>query len=296
MEQITSHPLYKKMDSFEVISETFRGYFKHFVPLISASILANLVIHLVVFALGLQKGFMVHPSHYPVVNNLGDLVLGSFIILFVALFVYSFVFSFMANYIFQVPRPSQLSAKAILRDTLYKHFGRVLVVMVLVSIITSLAFVFGVIVLIIGSLVAFLYFGTVFSSFGGIIVAEQRSSLDVMGRCFNLSHKDFWEALGAFVLFLLSLLVISVILGILSLLPQMFYFIGEALSGKGVFDIMEGMTLMQTGGYWVTALLNFVFSSLIMPLLPVFSVVLYLKVKYKEDHALPPLPYEKREN
>ena len=153
--------------------------------------------------------------------------------------------------------------------------------LILSAIILIAGIFIGLIAVIVGSLVAVAYLGTVMMSGGAVIVAEEKNAIETIGRIFSLTHKDFWSALGVVVLFVLIMLLISLVLSAIIAIPVIIMFFGN-LNDSG--SILEALNLkMYDLGIWVV-ILNSIVSALTYPLYAILSVVLYFKLKYSEDH------------
>jgi len=159
--------------------------------------------------------------------------------------------------------------------------------LLLSGIIVTLGTVAGIFIFIIGFLIALAYLGTVLFPGAAIVVAEEKNALEAIRRAFVLVHKDFWPTLGAMVLFVIMMILISIVVSALMSVPFVIIFFDNWSETGNIFESFK----MQNYdvGMW-TVLLNSLVSALTYPFYAIFSVVLYFKLKYKEDQESVAIP------
>ncbi|OFX86773.1 MAG: hypothetical protein A2W99_06840 [Bacteroidetes bacterium GWF2_33_16] len=273
------HSLYKQMEVESVISNVFSTYFRNFLPLFIISFVGVFIVQLFIYSTGFYD---VLNDFDPAIveGNLGffmKLILKMMLIMIV---VYGILNAFLINYLFVKDIDSNVSFTSILGDSLRKFSVHMVFFMILTMIIIMVGMIFGVIVFVVGMLLAALYLGSVLISGCSVVVVEQKNAFDAIGRSFSLSHKDFWQSLGSFVLFVLIMILISIVLSAVVAIPVVIMFFDKLGETGSIFEAFN--LKLYDIGIW-SAIINSFVSALIYPLYAIFSLVLYLKLKYIED-------------
>ena len=201
----------------------------------------------------------------------------SFLILLVMIVGYTFLHLFITSLLLQQESPPEKNHSTIFTESVSKYYLQLLGATILTSIIIFLGATIGVFFLIIGSLVAFVYLGTVFSPIVPLVIIEDVKPLDAISRCFKLVHSDFWKTVGYVVLIFLLYMVFSMIISALTMAP----FAGN------FFDVLkdpaaagEAANLMNNPAQLI---LGSIGSAVLMPMIPIFSLLIYLSLKHQED-------------
>jgi len=162
----------------------------------------------------------------------------------------------------------------------WRYFLPVLVASILAGLIFFVGSMLGVVVFIIGMLFAMLYFAVVFFPLIPIVITENSGPVDTIVRCFRLIHSDFWKNVGWVLAFLVLYMTASGILSMITMLPNagnFFRVIGNPESAS------TANSFFQSAISPFSLILSSITSAVILPFQPVFSVLLYLKLKHKED-------------
>ena len=282
MENYQNHPLYQPMDFESLFSQTFQIYKKHFGWLFLYSFLGIILISMLFFATDLQETFT-----YDLINNPGQVggLLGKLFFILLVLFIgYSLLYLFIHYFvIYQYVEPDKghltLFGEAIRRFAL-----PYLLIVIIVSIILTLSMIIGFVLLIVGMFAALLYFGTIFLPVTPILIVEKNDPMSTISRCFKLGHLDFWPTLGALLVIYILMSVASMILSSIAIAPFAIDFL-KLLNPNTIVEMMENgesiLSFITPTFVLVTSIVN----AITFPILPIFSVLVYFKLKYKEDQG-----------
>ena len=279
MTDITKHSLYKPMEVDSMLSAIFNIYFKKFLIMFIYSFVAVFIVQMIIYHLGFWDLYTVSDPD-EILRNFPAIFQKMGIISVSSVIIYGLLNTFLVNYLIKSDLEPNINTGDLLAESFRKYSIHMIFFLILSGIILIAGIFIGILALIIGSLVAVVYLGTVMMSGGAIIVAEEKNAIETIGRVFSLTHKDFWSALGVVVLFVLIMILISLVLSAIIAIPFVIMFFGN-LNESG--NILEALNLkMYDLGIWMV-ILNSVVSALTYPLYAILSVVLYFKLKYTED-------------
>ena len=270
------------MEADTVISNVFNLYLKRFVPLFAFSFIGILII----------QTFLYYSGIYELLKNVNPVDIEGNVVYFLKLvikmmvlsiLVYSILNSFLINYIFIKDIDPNATPGSILGDSIRKHAIHMVFFLIIATIILVFGMAFGVVIFVVGMLVAGAYLGTALITGSAVLVVEEKNAFDSIGRSFGLAHKDFWPALGSLVLFILIMILISIIISAIVAIPVVIMFFENWRESGSIFKAFDINS--YDIGVW-TVVLNSIVSALVYPLYSVFSFVLYLKLKYTENQIL----------
>ncbi|MEE4198317.1 MAG: hypothetical protein V2I54_11785, partial [Bacteroidales bacterium] len=112
-------------------------------------------------------------------------------------------------------------------------------------------------------------------------------ALEAIGRTFSLCHKDFWSTLGSMVLFILIMILISIVVSALMSIPFVILFFDQWGETGNIIEALNWQRYDIGVGY---VIINSIVAALVYPLYAIFSVALYLKLKFKEDQDTVVIP------
>jgi hypothetical protein len=267
------------MEVDSVISNVFSLYFKNFFPLVIFSFFGVLIVQFFLYSTGFYE---IMKSFEPtmVEENVGYFMKLILKLMTVSIVVYGIINAVLINYLFAKGVDKDASFGPILGDSLRMHSVHVVFFMILTMIIIMVGMIFGVIVFIIGMFIAALYLGTVLIPGCSVIVVEQKNAFDAIGRSFRLTHTDFWQSLGSFVLFILIMILISLVLSAVVAIPVVIMFFDKLGETGNIFEAFN--VNLYDIGIW-SVLLNSLVSAIVYPLYAAFSLVIYFKLKNTED-------------
>lgn len=158
-----------------------------------------------------------------------------------------------------------------------RYFLPYLVVIVLLALAASIAIVLGVLLLIVGVILAIIYIMTLYLFILPIMMSEDTDIGSTATRTITLAHRNFWSNMGWVSVFLIILIVISVIASGLILLP----FTGSFI--KTIANPGEANELFSMAKNPLFLVLSALAGALTMPLIPLFSCILYFNSKAREE-------------
>ncbi len=280
MEDYKSNKLYKKMDSDTVISETFKQYKEHFISLFMISFITNIILFFPAYYFKLFDHEIYLNQDLSIIKQF---IINVFIFLVIALLIYTLSNAIICNYIYKAGY-KKVSLSNIINESIVKYYLKFLVTIILASIILSFGTGISVIFIFIGIFIALLYLGTVLIPAGSCVIIENLNPFEAINRSFILSHRDFWGALGALLLLVILFIILAIVVSMITLLPFAFEVFAELSKGYNLLDIIQNEELFETKITTVGIFMNIIFSSFTFPIFPIFSVVLYFKLKHKEDN------------
>jgi hypothetical protein len=284
MENYQNHPLYQPMDFEALFTQTFQIYKKHFVYLFLYSFLGIILISMLFFATDLQDSFTYDMLYNP--DQIGSFLGKLFLILLVMFLGYSILYLFIHYFIiYQYAEPEQ-SHFSMFSNALKKFALPYFLLVIIMIIILTLSMTIGFFLLIIGMFVALCYFGTIFLPVTPILIIEKDDPISTLGRCFNLGHLDFWATLGALIVIQILIMVASMILSAITMAPfaiDMF----QLMNPNNVLEMMESGESIFSFITPAFVLVSSIVNAITFPIIPIFAVLVYFKLKYKEDQNVP---------
>jgi len=163
-----------------------------------------------------------------------------------------------------------------------KYFLPVLGATILAGLIFFVGSMLGIVIFIVGVLIAMLFFAVIFFPLIPIVINENSSPGEAIMRCFRLVYSDFWKTVGWVLAFLAIYFAASGILSLITMIPQAGNFlkvIGNPESAN------NAQSLFQSATNPLSLILSSAVSAIILPFQPIFSVLLYLNLKHKEDQT-----------
>jgi hypothetical protein len=280
MPNFSEHPLYGSHNIDSAMGSLWNFYKKHFVILVVTSFIVNLIAQIIMTQvkmndltgltdisqlLDFYKNMMIPLLEVAGVSILFNLILQYYVI-------YSPV----------EDRPNILSSA--LRSM--KYLPAYLILVILFGFMASIALVLGMFIFFVGAIFAIFWAAMVYMFILPVIMAEGTNLGNAISRVFSLSHKEFWKNLGWVALLILIILVFSIVSSALLMIPFTGSFI-KMFSNPG--DVSEVMNFSLNPLYiGLSALL----SSLVTPLMPVFSAILYFNAIAKENKLASVIPEE----
>lgn len=286
MIDIKQHSLYKSMEVDSVLSNIFNIYLKKFLVMFIYSFVAVFIVQMVLYHLGFWELYKVTLSDpNEILNVYPELMRKIGVVSVSSVIMYGVLNAFLMNYLIKSDLDPEIHAWDIFIESVRKYSVHMIFFLILSTLILVAGAFLGIIVLIIGSFLAMIYLGTVLIAGGPIIVAEEKNAIEAIGRTFTLTHKDFWSTLGAVVLFVMVMILISIVMTAIIAIPFVIIFIDNWSESGSIRDLFS--TQLYDIGIW-SVVLNSLVSAVTYPLYAILSVVLYIKLKFKEDEkALP---------
>ncbi len=279
MIDLKKHSLYKPMEADTILSHVFTIYKNKFIPLFLSGFIAFFIIQFLTYNLGITQIYTLSDTE-EMMRELSGLMGKMGILLTGTVIVYGLLNAFFVNLILKSDDEKKLASGELFMESLKKYFIHMIFFLLLSGFILALGTVAGIFIFIIGSFVAIAYLGTVLSPGAAIVIAEEKNALEAISRTFSLTHKNFWPALGATILFVLIMILVSIVVSALMSIPFVIIFFDN---WKETGNLLESLKMQNYDiGIW-TVFFNSLVSALTYPLYAIFSVVLYFKLKYRED-------------
>lgn len=141
----------------------------------------------------------------------------------------------------------------------------------------SFALLLGLVLLFVGALFAGVYVMMLYLFILPIMMVEGPIIAHAIVRTAKLAHRNFWNNIGWTAVFIILLLVVSILLSGLVLLP----FTGSFLSA--VNNPEEASAAMEISSKPIYIILSAVVNAITLPLLPIFSCILYFNGRARES-------------
>ncbi|GEM_PF-965466 len=265
-----------------VFSGTFDIYRRHFGWLFFITFLALLLSLPAVSHYSIGNMSALYDIENNDLSKLAEIYKNAGILVLVSLVIQTFIHLFVVNYVFHKESGSEAGLGTILAQTVGRFLLPGMIVMVIVIMAFTVGTVLGLLALIIGSLFALLFLATVFFPVLPVLVVERTGIFRTIGRSFRLVMNDFWHTLGYILLFLLFYIMASMILSTLTMIPYAGRFIREIFTAMSQpAPDSSGILSFMTNPVYLG--LNSLVSALITPLMPIFSLLIYFRLRYLDD-------------
>lgn len=279
MIDIKQFSFYKRLEFDTSVKGVFRIYLKRFWPLFLISLFGQFILQFIIYKIGFyellnfenQEEMMLSIGQF---SNKFVLISVTYVILF------GILNSFLISYILNKDIQSDLSFNDALFNSLKNNAIHMIFFMIISIILLIGAMSIGVFVFLIGLVFAGLYIGSVLFPGGTLLVVEDKNAIEALAGTFSLVHKDFWNNLGIFIVFLLALLVLT--LGLNSIISVLFDFLypEELIMDKGLAGVLKNSGPELSA--WIL-ISNSVLSALLYPLYATTSVIMYVKLRFQDD-------------
>jgi hypothetical protein len=279
MDQYKNHPFYQEMNIDQLFQNAWEMIKKYYGWLFFYSFILMAVINTLTSSF--LSGYMDDLSRLASdPGQIGPLLGNMFIFLIISVVGNTVLYAFLT--LMLMNQDASKNHMSIFGESLTRFFIPLLVASIIAGLIFMLGAILGIFLLIIGALFAIVYFATIFFPISAIVINEGTDPIQTISRCFKLVHTDFWKSLGWVLLILVIYLVLSFILGAITMLP----------SAGSFFDILNqpeealsSGTLMEGLNSPVQILLNSIANAALFPVFPIFGVLIYLHLKHQEDQV-----------
>ena len=282
MIELEKHKLYERMDTDKVLSNIFSLYFKNFWILVLSSFVAALLIQFAFFQLGFYNlTQLTDPEELlsTIMSMRKELLIGTLIYFL----VYGVLISFLINYLLIRDSNSNMPVKTIFTESLKNHTIHIIFFYMLSIIMLVVGASIGLMLFVIGIVFVSLYLASVLIPCFTIIIAENKNAFEAIHRSFSLVHKDFWSTVVSVITFVLIVIVISIILSALMAIPYVVMFFDKIIESG---NLLGSLNLANYDiGIW-TVVLNSIVAALTYPIYAIFSLILYFKLRYKEENPV----------
>lgn len=271
MEPIENHPLYKAHTIDSAMNSFWDFYKKRFVALFIISFVMGLAMQYMGTFIRIDLGEYQSFDMDEMMNKLGELKWPMIIftivnVLFAVILQYYVLFN---------PLDREFNFLKCAVKSL-RYYIPYLLILVILAIVGSFALFLGLILLFVGALFAVVYIMTLYLFILPIMMVEGPIIAHAIVRTATLAHRNFWNNIGWTAVFIILLLVISILLSGLVLLP----FTGGFLSAVSNPEDASAAIEITTRPLYI--ILSAVVNAITLPLLPVFSSILYFNARARE--------------
>lgn len=273
MDQFNSHPLYRRHNIDSAMSSLWEFYKNKFLSLFLISIVMSLVIQ--------YASTMVNFKELQAITDPLILLekIKVYIVPMLIISLINLLFTTILHYyIIYNPLNSENNIFVSALKSL-KYFIPYLIIMVLLAFAGSIAIVLGILALVIGVFFSILYIMTLYFFILPILMVEGPNIANAISRTITLAHKNFWSNIGWVAVFIIILIVVSVIFSGIVLLP----FTGSFL--KTIMNPEDASNLIDVTTNPLFIILSAIVSALTLPLIPIFSCILYFNGRAGEEQS-----------
>lgn len=275
MDQIKTHPLYKKHNIDTALNSIWDFYKTRFVSLFVISLVISAISQLASTMIDMKEiQSMTDPMM--MLEKMKEYLVPGLIIVLVSLFMNTVLQHYI---IFRPVDEENTIITSLMRAS--RYYFPFLVIMVLFAFAGSIALILGILALVIGVFFVMLYMMTIYLFILPIMMIEGPDIGHTLTRTFSLVHRNFWNNVGWVAVFIIIMIVISVVLSSIIMIP----FAGSFL--KNIFGSGEAAAADITTNP-VFIILASLAGALTLPLLPMLSCVLYFNARAGEDEAASP--------
>ncbi len=271
MEPIENHPLYKTHTIDSAMNSLWDFYKKRFVELFLISFAMGLAMQYLGTFIRIDIGDYQTFDMDEMMNKLNEFKWPMIIFTLVnVLFAVILQYFVMFNPLDRECNFLKCTLKSL------RYYIPYLLILVILAFVGSFALFLGLILLFVGALFAGVYILTLYLFILPIMMVEGPIIAHAIVRTATLAHRNFWNNLGWTAVFIILLLVISIFLSGLVLLP----FTGSFLSA--VSNPEEATVALEVTTRPLYIILSAVVNAITLPLLPIFSSILYFNARARE--------------
>jgi len=273
MDQFSSHPLYRRHNIDSAMSSLWEFYKKKFFSLFLISLVMALVTQYASSFVNIKE---IQTVTDPMIRL--EMLKGYIVPILIILLIDLLSITILQYYIIYSPLNSEDNILVTLLKSL-KYYIPYLIIIVLLAFAGSIAIVLGILALIIGVFFSILYIMTLYLFILPIMMVEGPNIANTISRTITLAHRNFWSNIGWVAVFIIILIVVSVIFSGIILLPFTGNFLKTIMNPEDATNLVD----MTTNPLFI--ILSAVVSALTLPLMPIFSCILYFNGKAGEEQG-----------
>jgi hypothetical protein len=271
MENYKNHPLYRIHNIDSAMDSLWQFYKTRFIALFAISVVMSGILQYATVFMNINEiQQMTDPAE--VLNKLKELLVP-----FSVIMVISLLFSTLLSY-YILHKPLETDSgifQMILRSL--RYFIPYLVIIVILAFAGSIALVLGLFVFVVGVLFAAVYIGMISLFILPVMMNEDSDIGTTIARTVKLSHSGFWSNMGWAAVFFILIIILSLVLSGLLMIP----FAGSFF--RIFSDPQDPSRVLEITSNPVFQVLSALINALTLPLLPIFSYILYFNGKARED-------------
>ena len=262
------HPLNKKYDLDTALSSLWEFYKKWFGSLFVISFVFSLITTYISGSLNVSDIYsLTEPEEMLAVIRS---MIGPYALLMILTFLFALILQY---YIIRKPIDPESNFISISTSGIAKYILPLFVLNIILIVFAVFALLFGLLLLFIGALFAIIYIVLIYAFISPVLMIENKNIGDTITTTIRLAHKSFWPNIGWVTVFIVIVMVISFILGAIVMIPfggSFFRTIMNPENASELLDITSKPSFI---------LLNALANAITMPLMPIFSLILYFNAK-----------------
>lgn len=271
MTEYGKHPLNKKYDLDTALTSLWEFYKKWFGSLFTISFVFSLIITFISGRLNVSDIYSVtDPEEMMAIIRA---MVGPYALLMVLTFIFALILQY---YIIRKPVEPENNIVSIGTRGIIKFILPLLVLNIILAVFAVFAILFGLLLLFIGALFAIVYVVLLYAFISPVLMIENKNIGDTITTTIRLAHKSFWPNIGWVTVFIIIVMVISFILGALSMIPFGGSFFRTITNPENASELLE---ITRKPSFII---INSLANAITMPLLPIFSLILYFNARSGE--------------
>lgn len=278
MEDFSNHPLNKKHTIDTAMDSLWRFYSSHFFVLFLISFVASVAVNFYTQSIDFDKligsaqRLQTEPEFLGEYIEVVKQTMTEMIPVFVLMIFINVLLS-----LYVLRNPSQGNNIPVYFIGSFKYFLTYLIILILSIPLIMLALAAGFLAVVVGVLFSIVWLVALLAFVLPFLMAEGNDITRAISGSFRLMHRNFWSNMGWTAVFLVIMLIISFILSGLALIP----FAGSLL--QTLANPEEATPIVELGKNPIYILMSAALNSLVTPLYPIFSFVLYFNGKSREN-------------
>jgi len=273
MQNYQNHPLAGARDLDTAMTTLWSFYKSNFIGLYVISLIMTLLTAIISSTLDLSA-LQSTTDPAEMIGMMKDMMAPYSLLLLVSLVMGVFLHA----YVLKKPDNSEFSFMNMLRDSAIALLPYLLT-MILLGICGAFLISIGLVLLILPGLFAIFYFITVVIFALPVTLVESGNPLTVIPRSFSLAHRNFWSNIGWVTVVTMIVVILSFIIGGLTMLP----FTGSFI--KSLTNPEEAAVFLELAKNPVYIGLSSVTSAFITPVFPILAFILYFRNKEDKSSA-----------
>jgi len=280
MNEYRNHPLYRTADFDGVFAGAWMMYKKYFLLLLPYSLILSLMMTLPAFLVDFNEIMNLayeNPeemmSKYSGMMGLAGLV---YLLIFSALVLIQHYFIIYGEL------DKGKSHLSMLGTAFARFYPSVLITIFIALLILAFSSIIGVFLFIVGIILVMLYCAVVFFPLCPVIIVEEQNPLITLVRSVRLVHKQFWPVAGQVLVFIILYIIVSLITGLLSMIPLLSSFADLSGAGPDTGTVIH-QNLMVSPAHPLPLILSATGNALITPFAASMATAVYFNLKASED-------------
>ena len=271
-QNIKNHPLYRAHTIDTAINSLWDFYRKNFTKLFAMSLIMAAILQYAASFIDLTL-LQNETDINVLMERLREFIVPVGIIAFINLF-FSVI---IQHYILFNPLDENSSIFNSVSGS-FRYLLPYIITVILFAFFAGMAIALGLVIFIVGAVFAIIYTVTLYLFILPVMMMENTDIGHTISRTFKLTYKNFWSNFGWVAVFLTLFILISFLISGLILVP----FAGNFL--QSIFNPDEAANIAEVSKTPLYIALSTVAGAVTMPLMPLFSAILYFNGRAKEEN------------